>query len=248
MTEVILEAKDVRKTFHISAGAFRAKRPLHAVNGVSLKIYRGEVLGLVGESGCGKTTLAKMLLGLLQPSSGGILIGGEPVGEAHRLHTARMIQPVFQDPYSSLNPRKTVGAIITLPLKVQNAPDPENWRKRVEDILDIVGLPKRVYGNYPNQLSGGQRQRVAVARALVFEPPVLLMDEPLGALDKKLREQMQIELKQLHERIGVTIIYVTHDQEEALTMSDRVVILDRGRIIQAGRPTALYLRPDGRTG
>jgi peptide/nickel transport system ATP-binding protein len=137
MTEAILEARNVYKTFQISAGAFRPKRPLHAVNGVSLKVHRGEVLGLVGESGCGKTTLAKMLLGLLEPTSGELLIDGEPVGEAHRLHTARMIQPIFQDPYSSLNPRKSVGAIISLPLKVQNDPHPRTRRKRVEEILDL---------------------------------------------------------------------------------------------------------------
>ena len=123
MSEAILEARDVYKTFQISAGAFRGKRPLHAVNGVSLEVRRGEVLGLVGESGCGKTTLAKMFLGLLDPSRGELLIDGEPVGGAHRLHTARLIQPIFQDPYSSLNPRKSVGSIITLPLKVQNDPE-----------------------------------------------------------------------------------------------------------------------------
>jgi len=211
VTEVILEARNVYKTFHISAGAFRPKRPLHAVNGVSLKVHRGEVLGLVGESGCGKTTLAKMLLGLLPPTSGELLVDGEPVGDAHRLHTARMIQPIFQDPYSSLNPRKTVGSIITLPLKVQNEPNPETWRKRVDDILDMVGLPKRVYGNYPNQLSGGQRQRVAVARALINRPQVVICDEPTSALDVSVQSQILNLLQDLRTELGLTYVLISHN-------------------------------------
>jgi peptide/nickel transport system ATP-binding protein len=243
MSDVILEARDVYKTFHISAGAFRGKRPLHAVNGVSLKVHRGEVLGLVGESGCGKTTLAKMLLGLLDPSGGELLIEGEPVGGAHRLHTARLIQPIFQDPYSSLNPRKSVGAIITLPLKVQNDPNPETWRGRVEDILDLVGLPKRVYGNYPNQLSGGQRQRVAVARALINRPQVVICDEPTSALDVSVQSQILNLLQDLRTELGLTYVLISHNLAVVEHMATRMAVMYLGRVVEEGESQSLFKNP-----
>ena len=243
MTDAILEARNVYKTFQISAGAFRPKRPLHAVNGVSLKIHRGEVLGLVGESGCGKTTLAKMLLGLLAPSSGELLVDGEPVGDAHRLHTARMIQPIFQDPYSSLNPRKTVGAIITLPLKVQNEPNPEAWRKRVDDILDVVGLPRSVYGNYPNQLSGGQRQRVAVARALINRPQVVICDEPTSALDVSVQSQILNLLQDLRKELGLTYVLISHNLAVVEHMATRMAVMYLGRIVEEGESQRTFNDP-----
>lgn len=243
MSDVILEARDVYKTFHISAGVFRGKRPLHAVNGVSLKVHRGEVLGLVGESGCGKTTLAKMLLGLLNPSGGELLIEGEPVGGAHRLHTARLIQPIFQDPYSSLNPRKSVGAIITLPLKVQNDPNPETWRGRVEDILDLVGLPKRVYGNYPNQLSGGQRQRVAVARALINRPQVVICDEPTSALDVSVQSQILNLLQDLRTELGLTYVLISHNLAVVEHMATRMAVMYLGRVVEEGESQDLFKNP-----
>lgn len=243
MSEVILETRDVYKTFQISAGAFRAKRPLHAVNGVSLKVNRGEVLGLVGESGCGKTTLAKMLLGLLEPTSGELLVGGEPVGGVHRLHTARMIQPIFQDPYSSLNPRKSVGAIISLPLRVQKDPQPETWRKRVEDILDLVGLPKRVYDNYPNQLSGGQRQRVAVARALIIRPQVVICDEPTSALDVSVQSQILNLLQDLRSELGLTYVLISHNLAVVEHMATRMAVMYLGRVVESGESQRLFNEP-----
>ena len=243
MTDAILEARNVYKTFQISAGAFRPKRPLHAVNGVSLKVHRGEVLGLVGESGCGKTTLAKMLLGLLPPSSGELLVDGEPVGDAHRLHTARMIQPIFQDPYSSLNPRKTVGAIITLPLKVQNEPNPQTWRKRVDDILDVVGLPRSVYGNYPSQLSGGQRQRVAVARALINRPQVVICDEPTSALDVSVQSQILNLLQDLRGELGLTYVLISHNLAVVEHMATRMAVMYLGRVVEEGESQRTFNDP-----
>ena len=154
MSDVVISAKGVTKTFMISAGAFRGKKPLHAVNGITLNVERGEVLALVGESGCGKTTLAKMLLGLLPTSAGTIEFSGEPVAGIERLKLAGLVQPIFQDPYSSLNPRKSIGSIITLPLRVQRDPDPSTWRKRAEEMMELVGLPRRLFENFPNQLSG----------------------------------------------------------------------------------------------
>jgi peptide/nickel transport system ATP-binding protein len=243
MTEAILEARNVYKTFHISAGAFRPKRPLHAVNGVSLEVYRGEVLGLVGESGCGKTTLAKMLLGLLAPTSGELLLEGNPLGAADRLHTARMIQPIFQDPYSSLNPRKSVGAIITLPLKVHNDPDPATWRARVDEILELVGLPKRVYNNYPNQLSGGQRQRVAVARALINRPRVVICDEPTSALDVSVQSQILNLLQDLRSELGLTYVLISHNLAVVEHMATRMAVMYLGRVVETGESRRLFENP-----
>ena len=163
MTSPLLELVDVRRQFAVSAGLFRGQRTLHAVNGVSLELRRGEVLGLVGESGCGKSTLGRMLLGLLPVSAGEIRLEGQPLAATSTRDLARRVQPIFQDPYSSLNPRKTVGAIVGLPLAVHGIEaDAEARRKRVQETMERVGLPARFFHSYPNQLSGGQRQRVAM--------------------------------------------------------------------------------------
>ena len=186
----VLEMREVTRTFLIRKGIFSPKQPLHAVNGVNISVDKGEVLGLVGESGCGKSTLAKMLLGLLPASSGDILVDGEPVASHDRIFISRKIQPIFQDPYSSLNPRKSIADVISLPLRVHKIGDPAQRRKQVEEMLDVVGLPRRVYDSYPNQLSGGQRQRVAIARALIMRPEVVICDEPTSALDVSVQSQV----------------------------------------------------------
>jgi mannopine transport system ATP-binding protein len=208
-----------------------------AVEAVSLDIGAGEFVSLLGPSGSGKTTLLMMIAGFEAPDSGAIRVGGRDITAVPP--NRRGIGMVFQR--YALFPHMTVAQNIAYPLRMRKVPRREIAR-RVEEALALVRLEG--YGaRLPSQLSGGQQQRVAVARALVFEPPALLMDEPLGALDKKLREQMQIEIKRLQRALGVTVIYVTHDQEEALTMSDRVAVMDGGRLVQAGTPIELYEEP-----
>lgn len=243
MMDTIIELKDVTRTFMISAGAFRAKRPLHAVNGVSLDIKRGEVVALVGESGCGKTTLAHMMLGLLPVTGGSIEIEGRPVETLDRLEIARMLQPIFQDPYSSLNPRKSVGAIIALPLKVQKDPDPGSWKRRVEQIMELVGLPRRLYNNYPNQLSGGQRQRVAIARALINNPQVVICDEPTSALDVSVQSQILNLLQDLRSELGLTYVLISHNLAVVEHIATRVAVMYLGRIVEETDTETLFSNP-----
>ena len=208
-----------------------------AVDDVSLDIHAGEFVSLLGPSGSGKTTLLMMLAGFEQPQSGSISIGGRDITRV--APNKRDIAMVFQK--YALFPHMTVAENIAFPLNMRNTEKGERARK-VEAALAMVKLDG--YGTRkPAELSGGQQQRVALARAIVFDPPVILMDEPLGALDKKLRQHMQIELKQLQRRLGATVIYVTHDQEEALTMSDRVAVLNHGKLMQYGPPRELYDHP-----
>jgi putative spermidine/putrescine transport system ATP-binding protein len=208
-----------------------------AVADLSLQLAKGEFLSLLGPSGSGKTTTLTMIAGLLQPTAGEILLEGRPVTPLPPYK--RNIGVVFQN--YALFPHMTVAKNIAFPLTMRGAARGE-IAERVRKVLKLVGLPDHG-SRYPRQLSGGQQQRVALARAMVFEPPILLMDEPLGALDKKLREHMQLEIKRLHRELGMSIIYVTHDQEEALVMSDRIAVFNLGRLEQVGTPTELYERP-----
>ncbi len=211
-----------------------------AVNGISLDVRQGEFLTLLGPSGCGKTTTLRMIGGFELPSSGEILIEGEAMG--NRPPYRRPVNTVFQN--YALFPHMTVAQNVSYGLEMSGVPKPER-QKRVDDALAMVRLP-HVEGRKPAELSGGQQQRVALARALVNRPAVLLLDEPLGALDLKLRKAMQLELKQLNREVGATFVYVTHDQEEALTMSDRIAVMNEGRILQLGTPGEIYERPRSR--
>jgi spermidine/putrescine transport system ATP-binding protein len=208
-----------------------------AVNGISLDVRQGEFLTLLGPSGCGKTTTLRMIGGFELPSSGEILIEGEAMGD--RPPYRRPVNTVFQN--YALFPHMSVGQNVSYGLEMAGVPKPERQR-RVAEALAMVRLP-HVENRKPAELSGGQQQRVALARALVNRPAVLLLDEPLGALDLKLRKAMQLELKQLNREVGATFVYVTHDQEEALTMSDRIAVMNEGRILQLGTPGDIYERP-----
>ncbi|SDH40960.1 putative spermidine/putrescine transport system ATP-binding protein [Bradyrhizobium sp. Rc2d] len=210
---------------------------IRAVDDVSIDIAAGEFVTVLGPSGSGKTTVLMMIAGLAEPSAGAILIGGHDVTYLRPQY--RDLGVVFQS--YALFPHLTVAENVAFPLRMRRKSEGE-IRRKVAEILDLVRLPK-VAERMPAQLSGGQQQRVALARALVFDPPLLLLDEPLSALDKKLRESMQFELRELHRKLGVTIINVTHDQSEALVMSDRVIIMRDGRVVQSGSPSELYERP-----
>ncbi len=216
---------------------FKAYGEVRAVDGVSLDVRAGEFLALLGPSGSGKTTILMTIAGFEQPTRGDVLIGGRLVTNVPP--NRRDIGMVFQR--YALFPHMSVHDNIAYPLLMRRVPRAEIGR-RVQAALELVRLAG--YGRrMPHQLSGGEQQRVALARAIVYRPPLLLMDEPLGALDKKLRAQLQLEIKHLQRQLGATVIYVTHDQEEALTMADRVAVLHRGRLQQIGTPEALYEQP-----
>lgn len=228
MTSAAIKLDHVTKTFD---------GRVMAVDAVTLDIAAGEFFSLLGPSGCGKTTSLRMIAGFEHPDSGRVHVGGNDITDlpVHR----RDMGMVFQS--YALFPHRTVAENVAFGLRMREVPKPEIERRVAAALAQVAltGLEARK----PGQLSGGQQQRVALARALVVEPPVLLCDEPLGALDRKLRQQMQFELKELQKRLGVTLVFVTHDQEEALAMSDRIAVMNKGKVEQVGTPTEIYERP-----
>ena len=238
-----LETVDVTCVFQVGQGLLRGSKPLRAVNGVSLKIPRGQVVGLVGESGCGKSTMANILLGLQRPSSGDVLYSGASAAGFSRRQIARRIQPIFQDPYSSLNPTKTIESIVSQPLRIHNVGAASEWSTRVAEMLDVVGLPRRVASSYPSQLSGGQRQRVAIARALIMRPEVVICDEPTSALDVSVQSQILNLLQDLKEEFGLTYLLISHNLAVVQHMADRVAVMYLGRIVEEADSDTLFGSP-----
>jgi len=239
----VLECRDVSRNFLVGKGLFSEKKTLRAVQNVSLTVRRGEVLAVVGESGCGKTTLAKMLLGLLQPSSGEIFIEGTPINDVDIRAVARRVQPVFQDPYSSLNPRKTIAQIVGLPLAVHKIGDKEWRQKRVEEVLQMCEMPKRLVNQYPSQLSGGQRQRVAIARALVMKPEILICDEPTSALDVSVQAHILNLLQDLRDELNLTYVFISHNLAVVEHLADTVAVMYLGRLIEYGPKDDIFNNP-----
>jgi len=216
---------------------------LKAVDEVSLDLHHGQILALVGESGSGKTTVARMLLGLQQPTAGTVRFNGLALSDTDRRERARRIQPVFQDPYSSLNPLRTVGDAIGRPLVVHRIGNTRSRRDRVREIMSLVGLDARFYDSYPGQMSGGQRQRVAVARALALEPEILVCDEPTSALDISVQAQILNLLVDLQARLNLTYFIITHDLAVVRYMATRVAVMKQGRIVETGPTEQVYTRP-----
>jgi peptide/nickel transport system ATP-binding protein len=243
MTPLALDARDVTKSYAVSGGLFGAARTLQAVRGVSLELAKGDIVGLVGESGCGKSTLAKMLLGLEAPTSGGIYVGGASLGSVARAALSRKVQPIFQDPYSSLNPRQTIGKIIAMPLIVHKLGTDLTRRARVEELMELVGLSPGLIYNYPSQLSGGQRQRVAIARALILEPEILICDEPTSALDVSVQAQILNLLQRLHAQLGLTILLISHNLGAVHHLVRRVAVMYLGRIVEEGPTHQVFSAP-----
>jgi peptide/nickel transport system ATP-binding protein len=243
MTAPLLEIRDVARRFNVRRGLFAPRQTLTAVAGVSLTLPRGEVLGLVGESGCGKSTLARIVLGLDRPSEGEVLVAGKPVAGLHRLERARLVQPVFQDPYSSLNPRRTVEAIIGQPLFVHGEGTAAERRDRVAEMLGLVGLGARHAAAYPSQLSGGQRQRVAIARALILRPALVVCDEPTSALDVSVQAQILNLLMELQSRLGLSYLFISHNLAVVQLVATRVAVMYLGRVVEEGAPDVVLGAP-----
>ncbi|MFF9178951.1 dipeptide ABC transporter ATP-binding protein [Streptomyces sp. NPDC014793] len=230
--EPVLEATGLRREFGRGRNAFAA------VDDISLTVRRGETLGVVGESGSGKTTLGRMLVGLLEPTAGGIRYAGRP-----RTGVDPAVQMVFQDPVSSLNPRRSVGESVADPLRARGERDERRIRARVSELLERVGLEAAHYGRYPHEFSGGQRQRVGIARALAADPRVIVLDEPVSALDVTTQAQVVALLGELQRELGLALVFIAHDLAVVRQVSDRVAVMRRGRIVESGPVDEVYDAP-----
>jgi peptide/nickel transport system ATP-binding protein len=241
VTEPLLETRDLARYFSVREGLF-SQRQLRAVDGVDVAIHAGETLGIVGESGCGKSTLARLLLGLLPPTAGEVRYLGSPLhkkGKSFR----RDLQVIFQDPYSSLNPRMTAGEIVERPLIVHKLGSGAERRERVKELFDWVGLPPESTSRYSHEFSGGQRQRIAVARAIASKPRLIIADEPTSALDVSVQAKVLNLLKDLQASLGLTYVFISHDMRVVRHMCDRLAVMYLGRIVEEGPSEEVFRNP-----
>jgi oligopeptide/dipeptide ABC transporter ATP-binding protein len=244
---LVLEAVRLSKHFQAKRGIFGGNRGVvRAVDGISFTIERGRTLGVVGESGCGKTTTAKLVLGLEEPTGGTIHFEGKDLKEldaAGRRHYRKSVQAVFQDPYASLNPRMRVGAIIAEPLVTNEGLPASEVRLRILQLLDLVGLPERAADLFPHEFSGGQRQRIAIARALALSPKLIVLDEPVSALDVSIRAQILNLLRDLQAELGLSYLFIAHDLAAVAHMSHTIVVMYLGKIVESGEARTLARGP-----
>lgn len=241
----VLQADGLGQVYdgHDSGSGFFAKKTFRALNNVSLRLERSEILGVVGESGCGKSTLARILIGLDTATEGHVEVDGADAVTLPQRQLARRIQPVFQDPFGSLNPAWTIGRILELPLKLHTDLDASARSARIDALVDDVGLPQRVRGASPRALSGGQRQRVAIARALAANPQVLVCDEPTSALDVSVQAQILKLLRALRDEKGLSILFISHDLAVVENLCDRVLVMDAGQIVEEGPADEIFAMP-----
>ncbi|HTE60024.1 MAG TPA: dipeptide ABC transporter ATP-binding protein [Solirubrobacteraceae bacterium] len=247
--DALIEVRDLVKEFPIK-GSYLVRRQLgavHAVDGVSFDVRRGETFGIVGESGCGKSTTARLLLRLLEPTSGSVRFDGREIATLKSSEVKplrREMQMIFQDPYSSLNPRRTVGTIISEPFAIHGMHQGKGERKRVvQELMDTVGLNPEHYNRYPHEFSGGQRQRIGVARALALKPKLIVADEPVSALDVSIQAQILNLLRDLQREFGLTLIFIAHDLSVVRHMCDRVAVMYLGKIVELADSDQLYNHP-----
>lgn len=245
--EVLLQVKNLKKYFPIRRGVFqRQVGAVQAVDGITFDIYKGETLGLVGESGCGKSTAGRTILQLLEPTEGEVYFNGDDLvalkrGEMRKRR--RHMQMIFQDPYASLNPRMQVGSIVGEPLNIHGIGNSASRRERVEDLLSLVGLNPYFIKRYPHEFSGGQRQRIGIARALATNPSFIVADEPISALDVSIQAQVVNLLDDLKAELGLTYLFIAHDLSMVRYISDRVAVMYLGRIVEMGERDVVYDHP-----
>jgi oligopeptide/dipeptide ABC transporter ATP-binding protein len=243
----LVEVKHLKKYFPVNKGVLqRAVAHVHAVDDVSFSVAKGETLGLVGESGCGKSTLGRCIVRLLEPTDGEIVFDGvstAKLGPRALRPLRRQMQMIFQDPYASLNPRKRVGTIIGDPLKIHGIGDRKERKRKVEELLEVVGLSPEHYNRFPHEFSGGQRQRIGVARALSLRPKLIVADEPVSALDVSIQAQILNLLEELQTQFDLTYLFIAHDLAVVRHISDRIAVMYLGVIVEVSPAVALYENP-----
>ena len=241
----ILEAKNLLKNFPLNRGILERKMAqVHAVRSVSLKVNKGETLGIVGESGCGKSTLARMLVGLTEPTNGDILIQNNKLDKkSQKSSLPRVIQYVFQDPISSLNPRKTIRQVMNVPLTHLQKLSEKDREKQIKKLFKAVNLQEEFLERYPHEFSGGQAQRIGIARALAASPRILVLDEPVSALDVSVQAQVLNLLSSLKKDFGLTYVFISHDLAVVETVSDRVAVMYFGEIVEIGPAQEIFTKP-----
>ncbi len=241
----LVEVRNLKKYFPGSeVSLFRSGNDVKAVDGVSFDVYEQETLGLVGETGCGKTTVGRTMLHLYQPTAGDIIFDGENLnilGERGLRHARRRMQMIFQDPYASLNPRMTVGSIIAAPLDVHTVDSRKDKRERVQELLDMVGLNPDFVNRYPHEFSGGQRQRIGIARALALNPEFVVCDEPISSLDVSIQAQIVNLLEELQMRLGLTYLFIAHDLSMVRHISDRMAVMYLGKIVELADRDEIFI-------